>query len=297
MKFNENGKFKILQLTDIHYEDGSEADLKTLKLMTSLIEGEKPDIIVVTGDTVYGPDNIKVIDKAFEPIIRSEIPWTFVLGNHDTEKGSGAEELFPAISELPGCLAFDDADIEGNGNHIIDIRSDKFNSCWRLVMLDSGTYINDDPKDGYDYIKKSQIEWYSDRIKELCSTYSKAGAISFFHIPLCEYKDAWDEGKCTGELREDICSSAVNSGLFEVMSGDNITRAVFVGHDHINNFCGKLDGVILGYGRATGYNTYSCEGYNHGARIIELSEDDTINFDTWERLDDGRVIKSEIRNL
>ena len=294
MEFDKNGKFRILQLTDIHYIEGNDIDEKTSSLIRRIISAEKPDLIVITGDTVYGQHNIEMASKAFEPVYESHIPWTFVLGNHDTEYGHCAEELWYAICGLPGCVAFDDASIDGSGNHFIDVESREKNSCWRLMLLDSGTYIDNTPDKGYDYIKPSQIKWYAKKIDELNKVYEKTGAIAFFHIPLCEYRDAWDNQITTGELNEEICSSPVNSGMFDVMVKDNTTRAVFVGHDHINNFCGRYKNIILGYGRATGYNTYSSEGYCHGARLIEISEEDVNAFDTWQRLDDGTVIFDRI---
>ena len=100
----------------------------------------------------------------------------------------------------------------------------------------------------------------------------------------------------TGEFNEEICSSPVNSGMFDAMVKDHTTRAVFVGHDHINNYCGLYKNIILGYGRATGYNTYSMEGYGHGARLIEISDDEVNTFDTWQRIDDGSVIRDNITN-
>ena len=32
---------------------------------------------------------------------------------------------------------------------------------------------------------------------------------------------------------------------------------IFVGHDHINDYIGKYEDIYLGYGRGTGYSTYS----------------------------------------
>jgi hypothetical protein len=46
------------------------------------------------------------------------------------------------------------------------------------------------------------------------------------------------------------------------------TDAVFVGHDHLNDFIFYKDGIMLAYGRATGLNGY---GYlEKGGRHIEV---------------------------
>jgi hypothetical protein len=59
----------------------------------------------------------------------------------------------------------------------------------------------------------------------------------------------------------------------------------FAGHDHLNDYIGELHGIRLGYGRATGYNTYGKEGFPRGARVIQLFEGER-RFDTWIRLDE-----------
>jgi len=50
-------------------------------------------------------------------------------------------------------------------------------------------------------------------------------------------------------------------------------RAVFVGHDHNNDYGGYLDNVELVYGRKTGFGYYGPVGnVERGARVIELKE-------------------------
>ena len=67
VRFNSDGKFKIIQITDIHYgETDPEKDPKTTVLMRKLIEWEKPDLAVLTGDMVSGFDWDKSIDNWYE---------------------------------------------------------------------------------------------------------------------------------------------------------------------------------------------------------------------------------------
>ena len=281
--FRENKEFKILQLTDIHYVDGSPSDIETVKLMGKLIQWEMPDLIVITGDTVYGEGNLLVVADALEPVISSGIPWTFVFGNHDDEEIGNKAELFERMIKLPNCLAYDDKTAGyGIGNHVVDIVNSKNEIAWRLMLLDSGTYLKTDGNVEYDYIHESQINWYKEACKNVTS------ALAFFHIPLQEYEDAYKNDP-VGEKNEDICYSSVNTGFADCMAGDGVTRGVFVGHDHINDYVGRYKGLLLGYGRASGYNTYSTEGYKHGARIILLNENDPRLFKTWQRLEDGSV--------
>lgn len=55
----------------------------------------------------------------------------------------------------------------------------------------------------------------------------------------------------------------------------------------------ELHGVKLCYGRATGYNTYSQEGFKKGARII-VPKEGQRDLDTWVRLENNSVIKEPI---
>ena len=52
MKFNKDGKFKIMQITDIQEIYNVSND--TLKLLEAAVEKEKPDLVVYTGDQIKG---------------------------------------------------------------------------------------------------------------------------------------------------------------------------------------------------------------------------------------------------
>ncbi len=52
-KFNGEGKFKILQFTDIHLdiENQTETD-SVINMMTDIIKKENPSLVILTGDIV-----------------------------------------------------------------------------------------------------------------------------------------------------------------------------------------------------------------------------------------------------
>ncbi|KAK2436464.1 putative inactive purple acid phosphatase [Trifolium repens] len=52
------------------------------------------------------------------------------------------------------------------------------------------------------------------------------------------------------------CSASVNSGFFTTLVGAGDVKAVFVGHDHLNDFCGKLMDIQLCYAGGFGYHAY-----------------------------------------
>lgn len=291
LTFSNEGKFKILQFTDIHFSDNNQVDLETVALMRKILKEEEPDLIMITGDTVYGEKNAQHLPLALAPVIESNIPFSYTFGNHDTEDGEGYDVLFPLITAMPNCMAYHDEDSKaGIGNHTLEIVDEKGEVKWVIVGMDSGNYNAMKHIKGYAYVKKPQIEWYQEMIKKYEKKNPKFAALLFMHIALPEYHEVWDMEVCYGKKREGICSPKINSGFFAAMQEAGHTKGVFVGHDHVNDFYGEMYGITLGYGRATGYNTYGHEDFLRGARIFILDKDDIENFKTYVRLSDGTVM-------
>lgn len=82
-------------------------------------------------------------------------------------------------------------------------------------------------------------------------------ALAYFHIPIPEYNAVlMNPSTMVGEKQETICSASVNSGLFTSLVEAGDVKATFVGHDHVNDYCGNLLGIQLCYGGGIGYHTY-----------------------------------------
>ena len=291
--FKEDDTFKILQFTDVHWVDGCENDLRTTAGMKSILELEKPDFVVFTGDTVYGNDNANAFRMAVEPVNNANIPWAAVFGNHDSELGSSKEILLSVQQESSLCLTeAGEPDIDGIGNYVISVNTSEGKPSWFLFFIDSGDYNKNEKVGGYDFIKRSQINWYIKKSSELKDNYGNIPALSFFHIPLQEHNLIWNICECYGEKNENVCCSPQNSGLFSAMLEMGNMKGVFVGHDHINDYWGELFSIKLYYGRATGYNTYGSETFKHGARIIMLKANSN-DFESYIRLDDGSLIEKQ----
>ncbi|MDD2214581.1 MAG: metallophosphoesterase family protein [Oscillospiraceae bacterium] len=293
LNFNEAGRFRILQLTDLHYTEGDAADQQTVALMDRLLRQEQPDLVVITGDLVYGEHNAEFLPQVLAPLTQpGAAPWTFVLGNHDSEFGlRDREALWQIAGHLPGCVAWADPDCpEGTGNHSLALRSADGTLCWLLLLLDSGAYNPNAAVGGYAYVTPAQTDWYRRQIKLAAAENPAVEALLFQHIPLPEYEDMWRFETCYGSRRDPICCPRVNSGLFNAILESGHTRAVFVGHDHVNDFWGVLYGIMLGYGRATGYHTYGAQDFMHGGRIFELDLRKPGEITTYVRLENGTKV-------
>ena len=54
LKFNKDGKFKIVQFTDVHYIHGNPKSAVSLERINEVLDAEKPDLVLFTGDVIYG---------------------------------------------------------------------------------------------------------------------------------------------------------------------------------------------------------------------------------------------------
>lgn len=101
-----------------------------------------------------------------------------------------------------------------------------------------------------------------------------------------------------GQFQEAVACSSVKSGILQSLSSMGDVKAVFIGHDHLNDFCGKINGIWFCYGGGFGYHGYGRVGWPRRARVISahLAKGkeawmgvETIR--TWKRLDDDKLTK------
>jgi len=283
MKFRSDGTFKILQFTDLHLTYGFDYnDLATLRFIKEATVLENPDLIVLTGDQTMSPFNERLYQQLIEFMDKLEVPWTFVFGNHDDESGTTRLELASMAMNRSNTIIFEYGpnNITGVGNFFIHLEEfDSSTILYSLVFMDSNAHrtypVDGKDKFWYDYIYQDQIDWYEDMIHHV---EAHAGTIvpslAFFHIPLLEYNDVLDNpGLITTGVRYELpCTPYTNTGMFDKMLELGSTKGVFVGHDHINDFTYMKDGILLAYGRATGFNAYGKEGMSKGARVITINQ-------------------------
>ncbi len=292
LKFNDNGKFKIAQFTDTHVHFDKNDSKHVFELMRTVIDAEKPDLIVFSGDVVLQHDQKQAYD-IFEQICKEkDVLWAVVLGNHDEEHNVSRKDIGLLLSEYPHCITNVSYGIKGATNFVYPVYGKNDATEAVLYFLDSNSYSAiKDRVDGYGWFGISQIQWY----KEKSAEFTKANdgkpvpALAFFHIPLPEYNIVWDDPdiKTIGVKNESVCCPKINSGMFAAMVECGDVMGTFVGHDHVNDYIGGLYGIALAYGRASGgKNTYG--NLKSGSRIIELTAGKR-EFDTWIRELDGNV--------
>ncbi|KAL6524923.1 putative inactive purple acid phosphatase 29 [Orobanche minor] len=324
------GEFRILQVADMHFADGKKtpcedvfpqqmktcSDLNTTAFIRRLIRAEKPHFIVFTGDNIFGfeaTDAAASMNAAFAPAVSSNIPWAAVLGNHDQESTLSREGVMKHIVDMKNTLSRVNPSeahvIDGYGNYNLEVHgvggsrlANK--SLLNLYFLDSGDYSTVPSIPGYDWIKPSQQLWFQHTSFRLRRNYTnkpepqkgQAPGLAYFHIPLPEYA-SFGSSNSTGGKQEGISSAPVNSGFFTAMVAAGDVKAVFTGHDHLNDFCGELTGINLCYAGGFGYHAYGKAGWARRARMVVASLEKTGNgswgtvksIKTWKRLDDKHL--------
>ena len=286
LKFNPDGKFKIVQITDVHLKHKEPLSDSAMLMIKKIITDEKPDLVMLTGDVVCSKNMEEAWDEFSKILIDAKTPWAFMMGNHDQENEMTGKELVAHVSKLPYSLTESGPeDIHGDGNYILEVQGSKSaDTAALLYVLDSGTGMARDKRGVYglyEWVDLSQVYWY----KQQSSKYTKQNggdpypALAFFHIPLPEYDEVVHPDSIVG-IREEYKFGGpdLNSGLYTAMIECGDVMGTFVGHDHDNDYLVNRRGICLAYGNVSGGNSYGSIG--RGARIIELYEGQR-KFDTW----------------
>lgn len=295
LKFNANHKFKIVQFTDIHWKYGNPASDEAGERMAEVLDAEKPDLVVFTGDLIFAKPAREGLDKALEATISRGIPFAVTWGNHDDEQDLSRKELSEHIVTKAGNLTSTVEGISGVTNYTLSVKStDGKRDAAVLYIFDSNSYSPIKKVKGYDWIKHDQVEWYRQTSKAFTAANNgkPLPALAFFHIPLPEFHEAAQNESAyfVGTRKEKACAPEINTGLAAAMLEAGDVMGVFVGHDHVNDYVVDWRGILLGYGRFTGGATvYHDIPEGNGARVIELTED-SRTIKTWIRIKGGKVI-------
>lgn len=185
--------FKVLQFTDVHIGGGAfshKKDAWAMNAVATMIQKEKPDFVVVTGDIAYpvpfqsGTFNNKNATMIFAEMMETlGVYWTFAFGNHDTEYYSRYSRVdicnYYKERNFKYCLfdagVCDDKDYIGDdamgfGNNMFVVKNSDGSINQALVTFDSHSYIDGDYFGAawkYDNIHQCQVDWYTREMAKL----------------------------------------------------------------------------------------------------------------------------------
>ncbi len=304
----ENGRDPvILQLTDTQIIDASQqrtsgrlssgqssfwakdkVNERCFDYIRETVEATKPDLILITGDLVYGEFDDS--GDAFLSLINFmesfETPWAPVFGNHDNESKKGVDWQCAQLEQAEHCL-FKQRSLTGNGNYTVGLQQD--GELKRVFfMLDSngcGAISEESKANGHSTTAlgfgEDQIAWYTN-IAEQIKTLSPKTKLTFaFHIQIAAFADAYAKYGFTGS---GTAENPINidrlqdkdAGDFGYL-GNNLKGAwdadgkvwasfkalgvdsVLVGHEHCNSASVVYEGVRFQFGQKS--STYDRANY------------------------------------
>ena len=314
---DNNEGLNVLQLTDLHIgcSIGTYTkDKMAFESIYKIISNSRPDFVVVTGDLCYpffltlGINNklqAQVIAEFFEQI---GVYWTFNFGNHE-DMGLvvlNAKELGNLFSGYEHCLfKSGEESIDGVGNYFIKILNNDNTLNSALVFMDSNSYLDGFGK--YDKIHNNQIEWYEKNIKRLSAEYNlqtyELKTFLFIHIPLQAYSDAYNKYKnndssvkyIAGRFGEGICAPANKDNFFDKIVELGSTKAIFCGHDHLNNGSLLYKNVLLSYGMSIDYLAYigiHKKSEQRGGQLIKIKENNTFSLTQILEMNNYNIIEN-----
>jgi len=328
LRVNKDGKFKILQVSDLHLSTGlgicrdaepstlnggkCDADPRTLDFIGLVLDSEKPDLVILSGDEVNGetaPDAQSAVFKFAELFIRRSIPYAMIFGNHDDEGSLSRPALMQLAQSLPFSLSEPGpSNIEGVGNYYLEIlaRGTSAHSAMTLYLLDTHGYSPDERQyRGYDWLKKSQIDWFHTKAQQLKHSPVHTGYkhthmdMAFIHIPLPEYRLLNLISDRTGTYTEPPTAPGFNSGFAAALIEEGVL-AVSCGHDHVNDYCSLAKNedsakpeLWMCYAGGSGFGGYGgYGGYHRRVRVFEADFNEA-RIATWKRVEwpvgEGRV--------
>ena len=315
LKFNSDGKFKILLFGDIHehYDYKTSLNFKDMqKLMNAALDEYKPDLCVFLGDNCNtnkiadDPEALReMVADLVKPITSRGIPVASVLGNHEHDHGH-EDEVVAIYNSMENVIMRNDAPagITGNANFKeLIYSSDGEKPVFCLWFIDSNNCFEDRNISHYDYVHPDQIEWFEkecEKLKEMNGgkpmpsfvfqhtpvpeEYELLRKAHFWELPIAKRgynshsKTLYVGKKGTeGYVGEGPCSPDVNSGQFASWKKVGGILGAFFGHDHLNDFWGTYDGIFMAQHKTAGFRAYT-DGCRSCVRLVTIDEKNPEKF-------------------
>ena len=317
IRFNSDGKLKILHVADTHLANDKHFD-SSIWVIAEACDVEKPDLVVLTGDNTKPYDDPaetkKLINSLMNIFESRNIPVAVTFGNHDSEAGPMTRADIMEYYKTFSCvITAEEADIFKNCAtfNIPVLASDSDKVKFNIWVFDSGDYDEDEPRH-YDRVRTEQIEWYKKTAAKLKKENGgeTVNSVVFQHIIVPEIYDVLEkvdskkpfaikhiyneeeyymfdsEQTNYGTLNEKPCPGYYNDGQFDALVENGDVLAMFTGHDHTNAFGVRKQDIDIYTSPMTRYKglAYTTQ---YGYRVVEIDENDTSSYSTRvERLFD-----------
>ena len=292
LKFNKDGKFTILQVSDA--QDLHIKRKAMFKMLNTVYDEIKPDLIVLTGDNILGNhlndapvgnrQNVKTkegtlkrmrkaLDNLLRPINDRKIPFAFIYGNHDDMNCISKKEQAEIYKGYEYCVPYNETDdsIDCDTYNIpIYSSTDENKIKYNIWMLDSAG-ADENGKPTHCKVLKSTMDWYERRSDELeRENGEKIMSLMFQHVPCEEIKEFYIECE-----EDDKCAIKYTDGKFYKLDSSKATGYSFELEHNDTPDCGQLDilrkhgdvcGLVFGHDHMNSFT-----GELDGINIIQTS--------------------------
>ena len=250
--FTTDGDFKIMQLNDLHIGGGHwslKKDKKTMYEVMTMVQVEKPDLIVLNGDSVFcvpGPmfgggssfNNRMASKRVIDLFEKLGVYYTVAFGNHDTE----AYDYFnrKQIGDLymkdkyEYCIFQSEFNDYGVTNQCIVLRGTDNSVRKAIMVFDSNDYIDTSFAASmnwlYDVIHDEQVAWAKQTLLSLGDGVNPAKSLFFFHIPTGEFEQAYRDLK--NNNFNDTADVKYISGVWDELVDEDMGGRIWYGGCH-----------------------------------------------------------------
>ena len=260
----------------------------------------------------------KAIRDVMDVFERLGVPVAMVFGNHDDEKTSLTKleqiQVYESYSCFIGCagvvaeLKVGDNSTLNAGTYNIPVyaSADSDKVAYNVWCFDSGNYNPDPQYGGYGYVLPEQLDWYvetSNALKE-ANGGEAVPSIAFQHIiPAQIFRalkevDAGTSGAVEHGGKYYTLPDGIDPGInwlsetpcppstacapacaeIDVMLRQGDVKAVFVGHDHVNNYIVPYEEIDLVSSQGCTFYTYN--DLHRGFRVITIDKEHTDTYQT-----------------
>ena len=305
----KNHKFKIMQIADAQEFPFVSPD--TVRLIELAVEAEKPDLVIFTGDQIYGihpklwGKNAEaritaVFRKLLAPVVAAGIPFAVTFGNHDAECGVPNVRQAQLYASLPGYLPGERMSDKVPGAFRIPICGENGKLLFDVFCFDS----RGSAAAGGKGVSDEQLNWFEAIRKNERDTGFTPPALVFQHIPVPEYYNVIDTvNKGTpgavhsygsnkdifyalpqalrekgGFMKE--TPAVAGEKEFEALKKDGGVLAVAAGHEHNNSFVAPHEGIDLIYTQGAGFHVYGPH-LKRGVRVFAFDEKNPAAYVSW----------------
>ncbi len=258
------------------------------KYVTQVVENYDPDLILLTGDLIYGEfdDSGEAWLELIEFMDSFQIPWAPIMGNHEGESHKGVDWQCQQLANSEYCL-FEQRTLTGNGNYTVGLKQDgKYKRVF--FMLDSNgsdAMSSESLANGHSQTTagfgEDQIQWYTNLAEKMRYAQPDIKLSAAFHIQIRAFAKAYaqygysDSSILDNPINIDTIENAAETDFGYI--GNSLQKAwdkddtvfyslknngfdsFYIGHEHCNSASVVYRGVRFQFGQKS--STYDAFNY------------------------------------